>query len=98
MLMEAFQRYTNDGLVLLGINYTVQDSLEEAEAFVNALDITFPILLDEQGHVSRDAYGIIGLPTSVFIDRAGVVRRVIIGPVVAQQIDQYIAEILTENA
>ena len=98
MLMEAYDRYSSEELVILGVNFTERDSMEEVETFVNELDISFPILLDVDGHVSTDSYGMIGLPMSVFVDRGGIVKRVVIGPITDNEIDEFMREILEENA
>jgi cytochrome c biogenesis protein CcmG/thiol:disulfide interchange protein DsbE len=80
--MPALQRvsvdYRNKGLVILGINVTNQDSLENAQLFVSDNHLTFPILLDVDGRVSR-LYQLHALPTSYFVDRNGVVRDEVIG-------------------
>ncbi|HEU0169197.1 MAG TPA: TlpA disulfide reductase family protein [Chloroflexota bacterium] len=58
-------------LVILGI-----DNVEPAvrvKPFVEQYGITFPILLDQDGSVIEQ-YRIIGMPTSFFVDRAGVLR------------------------
>jgi len=58
-------------LVILGI-----DNVEPAvrvKPFVERYGITFPILLDQDGTVIEQ-YRIVGMPTSFFVDRAGVIR------------------------
>jgi peroxiredoxin len=39
--------------VVLGVNTTDQDSEQDAAAFVQQIGVTFPILLDRSGEVSR---------------------------------------------
>ena len=41
--------------------------------------MNFPILIDRDGEVG-DEYRILGLPTTYFVDRDGVVRSVFTGP------------------
>lgn len=93
-LQQAYDANKANGLVLLGINLTSLDTVTAARAFVKELKLTFPILLDEKGEVSDGPYTVLGLPTSVFIDRAGVVRRIQIGAMTGSQIDEYVAAIL----
>lgn len=93
LLVSAYQRYHSEGLVILGLNLTEQDRVEDVNNFVSEFALPFPILLDEV-HVSHDAYGLLGLPTSVFIDRQGIVKRVVLGTFRSDEIDSYIAEIL----
>ena len=97
LLITVYQRYQGEGLVILGLNVTEQDSLEAVNAFVEEFDVPFPVLLDEAGHVSNDAYGMIGLPMSVFVDRNGTVKRVVLGALVSNEVDGYIAEIMSQG-
>jgi len=46
--------------------------------FVESFKLTFLILLDERGRV-RELYELTTVPTSVFVNSAGVVRRVVPG-------------------
>ncbi|MBN8590606.1 MAG: TlpA family protein disulfide reductase [Anaerolineae bacterium] len=94
LLVTAYERYASDGLVILGLNVTEQDSLEAINTFVEEFAVPFPILLDEPGHVSNDSYGLVGLPMNVFLDREGIVRRLVFGALSPDEIDPYISEIL----
>lgn len=97
LLINVYQRYQSESLVILGLNVTEQDSLEAVTAFVEEFDVPFPVLLDEAGHVSNDAYGMMGLPMSVFVDRNGIVKRVVLGALVSDEVDGYIAEIMSQG-
>jgi len=65
-----------DDLVVLGVNW--QDSLDGVTGFVDEFGLTFPILMDP-GEV-LEAYGLIGLPGTFFIDADGVLRSRVLGP------------------
>jgi len=93
-LVKAYEAYKSEGFVLLGVNLTYQDSLPEVQAFVDEFGMTFPVLLDEDGHVTGDLYRLRGLPLSVFVNREGVIARLHIGAVTASQIETYVGEIL----
>ncbi len=75
---QAYQRYKDQGLMVLAVNSTVQDKLKDINTFLEEIHLTFPILLDEDGKVTS-AYQITGLPTTFFIDRNGIVQEVVIG-------------------
>lgn len=77
-IQRVYERHRDDGLVVVGLNVTSQDSQAAAQAFVRQFGITFPIALDRDGTVS-DRYELIGLPSTYFIDREGIIRDVIIG-------------------
>jgi peroxiredoxin len=93
-LQQAYDRHKDDGLVVLGINTTFMDDLPAAEDFAAGMELTFPILLDEDGQVSDVLYFVRSLPTSVWIDREGIVRHVQFGEMNAEQIEEWAAELL----
>ncbi len=93
-LVRAYQAYKDQGFVLLAVNLTFQDTRPEVEAFVEEFDMTFPVLLDEDGDVTERLYRLRGLPLSVFVGRDGVISRIHIGALTAAQIEEYLGEIL----
>lgn len=93
-LVRAFETYKDQGFVILGIDSTLQDKLEDIRLFLQEFNVTYPTLLDDTGHVTRDLYDVPGLPMSVFVDRQGVVTHVHLGALSAEQLDEYVGEIL----
>jgi thiol-disulfide isomerase/thioredoxin len=77
-LQQLYTQYKGQGLVILGVNVTQQDTVADAEAYVDEFKMTFPVPMDEQGEVTK-AYRVPGLPTSFFIDPQGIIRNVIMG-------------------
>jgi len=67
-------------LVIIGINNTATDQAELVDDFVAEMGATFPIVLDPDGQVS-ESYQIRGLPTSIFVNRDGIVDEVFTGPI-----------------
>jgi peroxiredoxin len=55
-------------LQILGLDF--RESREKVALAVKSRDIRFPVLLDERGQAAR-AYGVVGIPTYVLIDRRG---------------------------
>jgi peroxiredoxin len=70
-LDRYYGTYKSSGLVVLGVS--VEDDPQRAVDYAHAHAASFPMLLDSTKSVSR-AYGIERLPTTVLIDRSGVVR------------------------
>lgn len=67
--MEAvYRKYRDQGAVILAVN--VAESSEDIIAFVNKLELTFPVLRDSQ-RKGMDAYGIRALPTTLFLNAHG---------------------------
>ncbi len=65
------------GVTVLGVNQG--ESPETAAAFLQTLGLSFPAALDQRTGVSQQ-YLVNSLPTTFFIDRAGVIRATFIGP------------------
>jgi peroxiredoxin len=88
---EAYRAHKDEGFVVLGVNY--QESAAEVERFVERLGVTYPILLDESGMVAKE-YRAVGLPTSVFVDRDGVIQVRHSGYLSEGQLEQYLSKLL----
>ncbi|GAP14974.1 peroxiredoxin [Longilinea arvoryzae] len=94
---EALQQaYQGQDVVILAVNTTYQDDLPTATQFVADRGLTFPILIDADGQVSK-AYQVLAMPSSFFIDRKGVIQQVIIGgpmseALVQTQVQRLLAE------
>jgi cytochrome c biogenesis protein CcmG/thiol:disulfide interchange protein DsbE len=69
-LLAAWERYRDQGVVLLGIDY--QDSPAAATAFMKQMGGDWPILADPGSRVAID-YGVYGVPETFFIGRDGVI-------------------------
>ena len=72
----VYQRHKDKGLEVFAIN-AGQDKPAVA-AFIKKLGVTYPVLLDEQSAIAKH-YGVMGLPTTYFVDANGVVRGKVIG-------------------
>lgn len=95
---QVYQQYRDQGLAVLSVNSTFQDDERAATAFVRELGLTFPILLDRDGAVSR-RYQLQALPTTFFVDRRGVIRDVVLGgPMEPALIESKVQDLLAETA
>lgn len=69
--MEELHKEGREDLVILAVNATQTEKSKESPAeFIKELGLTFPVVLDEKGEVSK-TYQVIALPTSYFIDSEG---------------------------
>jgi peroxiredoxin len=75
---KVHERLAKKGLVIIGLNATSQDTEAAARSFAQEFGLTFPIALDRDGSATA-RYQLMGLPSTYFIDRQGIVRDVIIG-------------------
>jgi len=74
---QLWQRYRDDGLVVLGVNVD-RDNLVGVQDFVHERNLSFPVVLDPDG-VVRNTYEIRAFPTSYLIGRDGKIIGRIIG-------------------
>jgi len=77
-LERVYQQYRDLGFEILGINSTVQDDPIKAVTFAKQQGLTFPILLDNEGEVTK-TYQVRALPTSFFVDANGIIQEVVVG-------------------
>ncbi len=73
---KVHQRLKPRGLEVIAIN-AGQDAKTVA-AFMQKIGVSYPALLDENSAIAK-SYGVIGLPTTYFVDARGVVRVKLIG-------------------
>ena len=76
-LVEAYDKYKDEGLVIIGLN--LQEGRSVIQPFADEYGMDFPLLIDRDGDVG-DKYRLLGLPTTLFIDADGVIQRVFNGP------------------
>lgn len=93
-LVAAYEAHQDKGFVILAIDLTFQDSIEDVAMFVEEFDMTFPVLLDQDGTVTNEQYRLLGLPMSVFVNREGIVTRLHIGAMTADQVDDFVNELI----
>ncbi len=97
-IQQYYEQYRQQGLVVLGVNATAQDYPLNIVPFVQQYDLSFPILLDETGAVSK-SYQLRSLPSTFFINRGGSIAEIVIGgPMSGAILETYIKEILASKA
>jgi peroxiredoxin len=75
------------------LSVDIGDEPAQVSAFAEEHDLTFPILLDQDGAVAR-TYRMSRIPASLFIDREGVIRKRHIGPLEESLVSSYLESIL----
>jgi cytochrome c biogenesis protein CcmG/thiol:disulfide interchange protein DsbE len=94
-LEAAWQRYRDDGVVVLGVD--AHDFRSEAADFVERFELTYPMAHDGPGRTLR-AFGIAGFPETLFVDRAGRIVEWVQGPVSDEELARGIARALEQPA
>jgi cytochrome c biogenesis protein CcmG, thiol:disulfide interchange protein DsbE len=90
VLERAARKY--EGRVAF-IGVAVQDTDENARAFIRKFGVTYPNGRDQTGVISVD-YGMSGVPESFFVDRDGRLVRKWQGPLDAPRVDRLLQELL----
>lgn len=102
-LLDAIQtEYGPQGLAVVGVD--LDEPTEVVASFLATMDVDYPIWLDppSTAHNSQrvrnvyDRFGGAGLPTTVFIDRAGVLRGAHVGELNRAILQEYAKRILRE--
>lgn len=92
-LEQAWRQYKDKGLVVLGIDYL--DTESAAIKYLQEYNTSYAIGPDIQEHISR-AFHITGVPESFFIDRKGVIRKVVIQAMTQQELFATVENLLKE--
>lgn len=78
---------------ILAINLTTSEkNPKSVKGFVKDRNVTFPVLLDQDGDVGVQ-YQAITIPTSYLIDSQGIVRKKIVGPMDKDMMNQLIENV-----
>lgn len=93
-IQEAYEKYRDQGFTVIAIDVKFDDGPEVVQAFIDELGLTFLVVKDETGEVEIDKYNVLGYPTSVFIDRNGIIKYVHRGPMTKEFIEEKLKEIL----
>lgn len=95
-LQQLAEQYADRGLVVLGLSVD-RGAASAVDAFLTARGITYPVAIVGDDVIAAFG-GVQGYPTSFLVDRAGVVRHTVIGPVGPLTLRPAIARLLAEPA
>jgi len=66
-------------------------------AYVQRYSLPYTVGFDATSAIFH-TYHAYGLPTQLFLDRDGVIRNVVLGPITKEQAEAYLAPLLSEPA
>ncbi len=89
-LAKVSRAVRDRGVVFVGVD--IQDTDEGARAFLAEFGIDYPNGPDPAGQITT-AYGVAGIPTTVFVDREGRIARRWLGGLTEQQLLGFVEEI-----
>ena len=91
MLVRLADRYRDDGVRFLGINY--QDDRDAARAWIREFRVRYPSLFDPSGRSAADL-GFPALPDTYVVDPGGTIRWVVYGETDEQELSRMIDDVL----
>jgi peroxiredoxin len=98
-LIAMYEEHQSAGLTLIGVNLREADS--PVQGFIEDYGVPYPVVMDRDGQVAstwRIGGPNNGVPSTYFIDSAGVVRLVVFGYLTEQKMAEGLALILPEGA
>ena len=91
LIESRYVKLRSSGLTVLGVDE--QESAKSVIAFTRAHGVTYPIVIDAD-ETAFDAYAGHAIPTSLFIDRNGVLQAVHIGYLTPELLDAELQKIM----
>jgi len=96
LLERMYERHRDEGFVILGLSVD-RAPAEAVRAFARQRGVTYPIAVVGPDGVSAFG-GVHGYPTSFLIDRGGVVRHEVLGPLAPASLEPATRRLLAERA
>lgn len=93
-IRDLMLRSSDRDVLVIGVN--LREDRETVARYVKSFSLSFPVLLDLNGSAAG-MYRITGVPTLLFIDRAGVIRARHVGPVRQEQWNAYLDDIFQSS-
>jgi peroxiredoxin len=94
VLRDAFAAHANDGLALVAVSVQ-ETTAADVSAYVQRYSLGYTVGFDATSAVFH-TYRAFGLPTQFFIDKSGVIRNVVLGPVTRDQVEAILAPLLAQ--
>jgi peroxiredoxin len=95
-IQAAYQELQPQGLTLLAVS--LGDKPSEAMNFAELNGVTFDILLDPDRSLTSPTYPIYNFPTHIFIDKDGIVRKIVLSEMSTDQAVAAAQSILPQQA
>ena len=96
LLQRMAERHRDAGLVVVGLSVD-RGTGESVRTFLRERGVTYPVAVVGPD-VERAFGGVRGYPTSILIDRSGVIRHVVIGPLAAASFEPAVRRLLAAES
>jgi peroxiredoxin len=93
LIVEQYNWNKSRGLRVLAIDTLLNDNLEDMRAFAERLNMNFDVLVDETDAIAG-GWQVMGLPTTFFVKSDGVIAKVHVGQMTADQLKEHLKLIL----
>jgi len=94
VLRDLFAEHADEGLALIAVSVQ-ETTVDDVRDYVNRYSLGYTVGFDATSAVFH-TYRAFGLPTQFFLDRNGVIRQVVLGPVTRDQAEAILAPLLAE--
>ena len=92
-MQNFYEAKKENNIEILAVNLTTAErNADDLGAFIKSYGITFPVLLDIKGEVGQ-TYQAFTIPTSYLIDKQGIIRKKIIGPMNMEMMENLAASV-----
>lgn len=93
-MQQFYEQYGDQGFTILAVNN--REFPDVITPFIDELGLQFPIALDGVGFI-QEKYSVFNYPTSIFLDKNGIIYGVHLGAISPEQIEAFIQEGLARN-
>ena len=92
ILRDIHEQYADDGLAVVAISVQ-ETTIQDVRDYVDRYDLGYTVGFDATSAIFH-TYHAFGLPTQLFLDREGVIRQVVLGPITRSQADDIISDLV----
>jgi cytochrome c biogenesis protein CcmG, thiol:disulfide interchange protein DsbE len=92
VLRDMYEKYRDGGLALVAVSVQ-ETTVDDVRRYVETYGLDYTVGFDATSAIFHTYRGF-GLPTQFFLDRDGVIRKVVLGPVTREQADEILAPLV----
>jgi peroxiredoxin len=95
LVNHVFRKGQQSGLFVLSIN--IAEGKGDVARFVQEKGLIYPVLMDRDGSVSRNKFGVYVVPTFFIIDRDGLIKKRLYGHVTGKDLLDFVEPYLRKK-
>ena len=94
-MVRMYARYHYQ-ISFVGVNLTGSDTMQGIQRFLQQYHVPYPTLLDVNNDVAQ-RYGIVAVPTTLLIDRRGIIKQRIVGALTPTAMEHVFSTFLSSS-